>query len=92
MSNENEALQKQLELQKQIEILENIAKQYLSKEAVTRYYTLKSAHLEKALHVITIIAKLAESNQLQEKLTDEQFKRLLLNMEKPKREFKIKKF
>lgn len=92
MSSENDVLQKQFELQKQIEILESIAKQYLSKESITRYYTLKSAHPEKALHVITIIAKLAESNQIQEKLTDEQFKQLLLNMEKPKREFKIRKF
>ena len=91
MSNENDILQKQFELQKQIEILETIAKDYLSKEAITRYYTLKSAHQEKALRVISIIARLVETNQIKEKLTDEQFKQLLLNLEKPKRETKIRK-
>ncbi len=81
---------RQAELQKQIEILESIVKQYLSKEAMQRYFTLKSAHPEKAIRAITLITSLVQSNQLSEKLSDEDFKDLLHRLE-DKKEFKIRK-
>lgn len=81
---------KQAELQKQIEVLESIVKQYLSKEAMQRYFTLKSMHPEKAIRVITLITSLVQSNQLTEKLSDEDFKDLLHRLEE-KKEFRIVK-
>jgi len=81
---------KQAELQKQIEVLESIVKQYLSKEAMQRYFALKSMHPEKAIRVITLITSLVQSNQLTEKLSDEDFKDLLQRLEE-KKEFRIVK-
>jgi len=76
--------QKQVELLKQIEALEKIAKQYLSKEALVRYGSLKSAHPEKAIHSITIIVRLIQQGQLKEILSDDDFRSLLIKMEKSK--------
>ncbi|MBU2634381.1 MAG: hypothetical protein KJ674_03990 [Nanoarchaeota archaeon] len=68
--------------------LENIVKQYLNKEALLRYGNIKAAHPQKALQIITILAQLIENQQLNEKLTNEQFKNLLLNLTE-KKEFRI---
>jgi len=80
---------KQAELQKQIEILENVAKQYMTKEAIERYGNLKSAHPEKAIQAITLIVQLIQSNQLTQKLSDEDFKNILLQLEQ-KKDFKLR--
>lgn len=82
--------QKQAELQKQIEVLENVAKQYMTREAIQRYYTLKSAHPEKAVRAIAIITSLVQSNQLQDKISDEDFKDLLQKIDQ-KKEFNIRR-
>lgn len=75
------------ELQK-LQQLENIVKQYLSKEALLRYGNIKTVNQEKALQIISILAHLIETQQIKEKLTDEQFKNLLLNL-KEEKNFKI---
>ena len=74
--------QKQAELLKQVEILEKVAKQQMSKEAIARYGNLKSAHLEKAIQAITTIVQAIQAGQLQEPLSDDDFKLLLQRMEK----------
>ncbi len=71
-------------LQQQIAQVEAVAKQFLSNEAIARYGSVKSAHPQKAMQVIAIIAQLAQQGQLREKLSDEEFKQLLLQLE-PKR-------
>lgn len=81
---------KQADLQKQVEMLESIAKQYLSREAMQRYFTLKSAYPEKAVRAISLITSLVQANKITERLSDEDFKDLLHRMEERK-EFRIKK-
>lgn len=80
-------LKEQIHINQQIEMLENIAKQYLSKEAISRYGNLKAAHPDVAIQAIAVIAQAA--GQIKEKITDEQFKNILKQMQKPKKEFKI---
>ena len=75
------------ELQR-LQQLENIVKQYLSKEALLKYGNIKTVNQEKALQIISILAHLIETQQIKEKVTDEQFKNLLLNL-KEEKNFKI---
>lgn len=86
-----EEIQKQLELQKQVQQLETLVKQHLTREAITRYGSIKAAHPEKAMQTISIIAQLIQSGQITEKITDEQFKNILLKLQQPKQETKIKR-
>ncbi len=89
----NEGYLKEIEekkkLQEQILQIEITAQKYMTQEAISRYGTLKSAHLQKSLQAISFIAQLAMQNQIAEKITDEQFKQLLLKLEPEKRETKI---
>mgnify|MGYP001598766610 CR=1 FL=1 len=87
--NEENEMQEKLKLQQQINALETLAKQYMTNEAISRYGNIKSAHKEKALQLIAIIAQLIQKNQIQEKITDAQLKQLLINLNEPKRETKI---
>jgi len=81
----------QQKLQQQIMEIEKLAKQQMTNEAISRYGALKSAHQERALQAIAVIARLAQENQIKEKITDEQFKSLLQQLDSEKKEFKIKK-
>ncbi|MFH1210962.1 MAG: DNA-binding protein [archaeon] len=89
MAEQRKELKKQIQLQQQIELLETIAKQFMTKEAISRYGNLKAAHPEKAIQAIAIIAQAVESGQLKEKLNDEGFKKLLQQLTPEKREFKF---
>jgi len=75
----------------QLTALETVAKQNMSKEAISRYGNLKIAHPETAVKAITIIAQLTQAGQLREKLSDEQFRDLLLELRSTKKKFRIKK-
>ncbi|MEK6834960.1 MAG: DNA-binding protein [Nanoarchaeota archaeon] len=75
----------QQELQKQLQEIENIAKQYLSKEALQRYGNLRTAFPEKAIKVATLIVQLINNNQITEKLDDQKFKYLLSQLEDKKK-------
>jgi len=89
MSQQRKELKKQIQLQQQIELLESVAKQFMTGEAISRYGNIKSAHPEKAIQVIAIIAQAVESGQLKGKLDDENFKKLLQQITPEKREFKF---
>ncbi|MBS3144532.1 hypothetical protein J4208_03015 [Candidatus Woesearchaeota archaeon] len=84
-----EDIQKQIEFQKQIQVLETTVKQYLTKEAITRYGNIKAAHQQKAIQIITILAQLIQSGQITEKIDDAQFKEILLKMQEPQQKTKI---
>ncbi len=86
---EEKGVSQEEKIQQQVAAMETIAKQHLSSEAITRYGALKSAHPQKAIQVIAVIAQLVQQNQIQEKLTDAQFKQLLQHLEPQKRETKI---
>lgn len=75
----------QQELQKQLQEIESIAKQYLSKEALQRYGNLRTAFPEKAIKVATLIVQLINNNQITEKLDDQKFKYLLSQLEDKKK-------
>jgi len=78
-------------LQQQVQQLEQLVKQHLSKEAITRYNTIRTAHPEFAIHILTLLAQLIQSQQIQEKITDEQFKKLIKQIQPQKKEFKFKR-
>ncbi|MEK6841278.1 MAG: DNA-binding protein [Nanoarchaeota archaeon] len=86
----NDEVNEKLELQKQIQEIESIAKQYLNKDALIRYGNLKTAFPEKAIKIATFIVQLVNNNQITEKLDDEKFKFLLRQLE-DKKEFRIVK-
>ena len=89
MNEQQKEYEEQLKLQKKILEIENIAKQHMTAEAITRYGTLKSAHPQKALQSIALIAQLVSQNQIKEQITDQQFKSLLLQLEPEKKETRI---
>ena len=89
MSDYQKEYEEKINLQKKVLEIENIAKQHMSQEAISRYGALKSAHLQKALHAIAIIAQLASQGEIKEKITDEQFKKLLVSIEPEKKETRI---
>ncbi|MBI2670576.1 hypothetical protein HYX18_01170 [Candidatus Woesearchaeota archaeon] len=80
---------KEIQKQQYINDLENLAKQYLTKEAVERYSNLKVAHPELAVNVVSLIANTVQTNQLKEKINDEQFKKILMQIQPDKEKFRV---
>ena len=85
---QNQGLQEEIQLQQQIQALENVLKQKLTKEALQRYGNLKIAHPEKAIQVLAIIGQNAK--QINE-INDSQFKELLKKMDGGKKDINIKR-
>ncbi len=83
--------QEEAQLQQQIEQLEAVVKQAFTKDALQRYGNLKAAHPEKAIKVLVILGQLMQSGKISDKVTDEQFKLLLMQIEPKKQEFNIKR-
>ena len=81
-------MQQQAEVQQQIQALENLVKLRLTKKAMERYGNLKTAHPEKAVYVLTVLAQSIQTQDIKQ-ITDEQLKDLLRRMEPKKHEFKI---
>ncbi len=88
-TNYQKEIQERIKMQQQIAAVENLVKQYMTNEAITRFGNIKSAYKEKALELIAVIAQLIQQNQLKEKISDEQLKQLLSHLDNPKRETKI---
>lgn len=89
MNAKEQDFNEQVKMQQQVNQLETFAKQFLSNEAISRYGNIKSAHPQKALQVVALLAQLGQQKRLQEKLTDEEFKQLLLQLDPEKREVRI---
>ena len=87
----DEETKKYMEIQKQFESLENVVKQKLSKEALTRYGNVKAAHPEKAVQVVAVVAQLIQQGQITDLISDDMFKGMLIKLKEPKKEFKITK-
>ncbi len=89
------AYQKQLEEQQQVQAqvneLETLVKQYLTKEALQRFGNLKIAHKEKTLSVLVALGQLIQSGKIRSQITDDQFKEILKRLEPKKTDFIIKK-
>ncbi|MDP3919091.1 MAG: DNA-binding protein [Nanoarchaeota archaeon] len=82
-------MQEAQKLQKQIDQIEEYAKQFMSADAIARYGNLKAVHGEKALQSLMVIAELAGEGKLPAKITDGQYKQLLVQMNPEKKEFRI---
>jgi DNA-binding TFAR19-related protein (PDSD5 family) len=63
-------------LKEQLEMIEKIAKQKMTREAVSRYGTVKLAHPEKAIRAISYVAQAVQSG-FKEMIDDEKFKEIL---------------
>jgi|SRR3989344_4831850 len=82
-------VEEQQQLQQQIEQFELMVKQFFTKEALERYGNLKSAHEEKAIQLLVVLGQLIQQGRIKEKITDQQLKNLLLQLQGEKKEFKI---
>ncbi len=81
----------QQQMQAQIEQLEIVVKQFLTKEALQRFGNLKAAHQDKAIQLIVILGQAIQQNQIKEKITDEKLKEILKQLQTEKKDFKIKR-
>ncbi len=84
-------LQEELQLQQQIQQLEEIVKQFLTKEALQRYGNLKTAHPEKSLQILVILSQLIQQGRIKKKIDDNILKEVLKQITPEKKEFKIKR-
>ena len=82
-------VQENAQIQQQIELMENTVKQFFTKEALSRYGTLKTAHQEKALQLLVILYQAIQSGQIKSEIDDSVLKKLLQQMEPKKRDIKI---
>jgi DNA-binding TFAR19-related protein (PDSD5 family) len=79
------------QIAQQVIALERIAKTKMSKEAISRYGNLKMGHTETAIKAIALIAQAVQTGQIREVLSDEEFKLILLEIQKGKTNFRFKK-
>jgi programmed cell death protein 5 len=75
------------QLRQQIEQLESVVRQSLTKEALQRYGNLKTGHPEKAVQLLVILAQLIQNGA--ERIDDEMMKKILVRLTPQKKEFKI---
>ena len=78
--------QEQSQMQQQLEAFEALVRNYLNKEALIRYGTLKTAYPDRAAHLVLVIGNAVQSGNLKEKLTDSQLKEILRRIAPNKRE------
>ena len=91
MLQEKDSRTKEKLLKQKLEELEKFVKQYFSAEAVTRYGNLKTVHPEKAVQSLIIIAEMVEEGRIKTRVSDAQYKALLLHMRPEKKEFKVRR-
>lgn len=80
----------QEQLVNQITQLEELVRQHLTKEALSRYGNLKVAHPEKAIQVLVVLGKGIQSRKLKT-IDDEMLKSVLQKMAPEKKEFKMRR-
>lgn len=79
------------QLNQQIEQLESMVRQKLSKDALARYGSLKTAHPETAMQLLSILGQAIQAGQIRKEISDEEFKGLLSKIHKATRkEFHIR--
>lgn len=83
--------QDEAQLQAQIEHLESVVKQFFDKEALVRYGNLKTAHPEKAIQLLVILAQAIQQGQIKQVISSGQLKNLLLRLTPEKKDIKIKR-
>lgn len=81
----------QAQIQQQVEQMEDIVRQFLTKDALERYGNLKTAHQEKALQLLVILFQAIQKGQIPDKIDDSTLKKVLEQLTPKKREIKIKR-
>ena len=81
----------QAQMQQQIERIEKIVRQFLTKEALTRYGNLKTAHQEKALQLLLVLFQTIQKGQVHGKIDDSLLKKILEQLTPKKKEIRIKR-
>ncbi len=81
--------QEDTEAQQQFAQVETAVKQLFTKEALARYGNIKTAHQEKALQLIVVLAQLLQSGRIKQKIDDSTLKSILSRLTGEKRETKI---
>ena len=89
--NVQQQAQEQAQIQQQIQQMESLVKQFLTKEALTRYGNLKSAHQEKAIQLLVILFQAIQKGQVKNQINDSSLKRFLEQLTPAKRDIKIKR-
>lgn len=86
---QQEQLEQHAQFQRKVEEIEQVVKQKFTKEALQRYGNLKTAHPEKAIQLLAVVMQLLQKYDI-EKISDEQLKSLLQNLQQEKKEINIK--
>ena len=81
-------MQEQTAIQQQIQQLEDIVKQRLTKDALSRLGNIKAAHAEIYVNVLLILAQAIQQGQLKE-VDDNLLKEILKKLSPKKRDIKI---
>lgn len=84
-------IQEQAQIQKQIEQLESTVKQFFTNEALIRYGNLKTAHPEKAIQLLLVLAQAMQKGQITSKIDDSILKKILKQMTPEQRDIRIRK-
>lgn len=84
-----EQQQEEARLQQQLQHIDGVVKQKLSKEALARYGNIKLAHPELAVQLMAVLVQLVQQRNI-ETITDAQLKGILKKLQPQKREGKIK--
>ena len=74
----------------QIEMLEGVVKQVLTREAWSRYSNIKAADPERAVQILALLGQLIQSGRVKQ-IDDERFRLLLMKLTPQKRETKIRR-
>ncbi len=83
--------EEEMQLQQQVQQLEMLVKQRLTKQALERFGNIKSAHPEKAIQLLAVLGQAIQSGQINDQIDDEQLKEILIKLTPEKKEFKIKR-
>jgi len=78
------------QLRQQLQQLEIMVKQRMTKQALERVGNIKSAHPEKAIQVLAVLGQLIQTGKIEE-IDDDQLKDILMRLTPEKKEFKIKR-
>ncbi len=81
--------QQELALRQQLSQLEEGVKRHLSKDALSRYGTLKVAHPDSAIQLLLVLGRLIQAGRVAAEISDDQLKDLLRQLTPQKRETRI---
>ena len=83
--------QEQAQIQQQVEQIEEVVRQFLTKEALERYGNLKTAHQDKSLQVLLVLFQAIQKGQIKGKIDDSTLKKVLEQLTPKKKEIKIRR-